>query len=328
MWKKVSLGVLLVLLTGLPGPARAGSNEMWLDAALFGRGSEYSFFGATIADLETFQQQYDYYLAELANALAERRPVRPAGYEDGYEASYAEQASLPAARAAALYRGAAAAAPGLAYSQPFYPKPYANVNDYAGVLSSSDTARLNGVADVLLRRTGVSVAVAVLEDTHDVCGAMYSARLYEKWGIGRKGEDRGLLVVVSLREGRVRMEVGYGLESVITDTRAGQCLEGMLPYFARGEYGEGLYRGLLHAASLIADDAGIRLDPSPVSQRRGPQGFGGGRSGGGGATRVWRPVVEATATASAVPANRGDGYPSEGGQGLPSEGRRRVRLIR
>ncbi|HHY16714.1 MAG TPA: TPM domain-containing protein [Firmicutes bacterium] len=144
-------------------------------------------------------------------------------------------------------------------SSTVYPNPKGNVNDYAGVLTTSDLENLNALVDSVLRQTGVTFAVAIVPDHGDESLEIYSANLYENWGIGEKDEDMGLLVVLSMEERGLRMEVGYGLEPVITDGRAGECLDKMLPYFRNEEYGKGLYAGLLNAAQYVADEAGIEL---------------------------------------------------------------------
>ncbi|QUL99142.1 MAG: TPM domain-containing protein [Candidatus Fermentithermobacillus carboniphilus] len=153
----------------------------------------------------------------------------------------------------------------LGFAEPRYPEPTGNINDYVGVLSRSDIANLNALVDAVLRQTGVTLAVAIVENHGDETLEVYSAKLYEKWGIGKKNEDKGLLVVVSMEEHDLRMEVGYGLEPVITDSRAGECLDKMLPYFKNGEFGKGLYAGLYHAAQYIAEDAGVKLDIKAAS---------------------------------------------------------------
>ncbi len=148
----------------------------------------------------------------------------------------------------------------LAFSAPLYPEPTGNINDYVGVLTESDLENLNTLVDSVLGQTGVTFAVAIVSGHGDESLEMYSANLYEKWGIGEKGKDMGLLVVLSIEEPEIRMEVGYGLEPVITDGRAGECLDKMLPYFRNEEYGEGLYNGLSHAAWYVAKDAGVELN--------------------------------------------------------------------
>lgn len=148
----------------------------------------------------------------------------------------------------------------LAFSAPLYPEPAGNINDYVGVLTESDLENLNTLVDSVLGQAGVTFAVAIVSGHGDESLEMYSANLYEKWGIGEKGKDMGLLVVLSMEEREIRMEVGYGLEPVITDGRAGECLDKMLPYFRNEEYGKGLYEGLLNAAHYIAKDAGVELN--------------------------------------------------------------------
>ena len=160
----------------------------------------------------------------------------------------------------------------LAAASANYPKPTGNVNDYVGVLSSGDKANLDALIDAVLRQTGTTFAVAIVPDHGDESLEMYAANLYEKWGIGQKGQDKGLLIVVSMKERDLRAEVGYGLEPIITDARAGDCLDKMTPYFSRGEYGKGLYAGLLAAAQYVAKDAGVALDIKPVT--RDYQGIG------------------------------------------------------
>lgn len=147
-----------------------------------------------------------------------------------------------------------------------YPKATGNVNDYAGVLTGTDKANLNALVDAVLGQTGTTFAVAIVEDHGDESLEMYAVHLYEKWGLGEKGKDKGLLIVVSMKEHDLRAEVGYGLEPVITDARAGEFLDKMTPYFRNGEYGKGLYAGLLHAAQYIAKDAGVTLDVKAVTK--------------------------------------------------------------
>ncbi len=145
------------------------------------------------------------------------------------------------------------------FAGPVYPEPTANVNDYVGVLTGTDIENLENLVGAVLDQTGVPIFVAVIETHGDESFEIYAANLYEKWGIGDKNEHKGLLVLVTVSERLVRMEVGYGLEPVITDGRAGESQDKMVPYFKNQEYGKGLYAGLLHAAKYIADDAGIEL---------------------------------------------------------------------
>lgn len=147
-------------------------------------------------------------------------------------------------------------------SNELYPEPIGNINDFAGVLSEADVQSLQNLVDVVLQQTGVTIAVVIVEDHGEESLEMYAANLYERWGIGQQGEDMGLLLLLSVEEREVRMEVGYGLEPVITDGIAGECLDVMVTYFADGDYGRGLYEGLRHAAQYIAESQGVELDLS------------------------------------------------------------------
>lgn len=153
-----------------------------------------------------------------------------------------------------------AVSPAAALAAAAYPNAVGNVNDFASVLSTNDKANLNALIGAVLKQTGTTFAVAVVKDHGDESLEAYAANLYEKWGIGQKGKDKGLLVVVSMQEHGLRAEVGYGLEPVITDARSGECLDKMIPYFQKNEYGKGLYAGILLAAQYVAKDAGVILE--------------------------------------------------------------------
>lgn len=147
-----------------------------------------------------------------------------------------------------------------------YPKAAGNINDYAGVLTKSDKANLEALADAVLKQTKATFAAAIVKDHGNESIENYAVHLYEAWGVGKKGEDKGFLVVVSMKDHDLRAEVGYGLEPILTDARAGECLDKMTPFFKNGEYGKGLYAGLLHAARYVAKDAGVTLDVKAASK--------------------------------------------------------------
>ncbi len=165
---------------------------------------------------------------------------------------------------------APAVLPKVILAAPEYPDATGNVNDFAGILSSEDKANLDALVDSVLSQTGVTFAVAVLEDHEGEAVEVYAVKLFEKWGIGKSGEDKGLLLLVTMQEHDMRIEVGYGLEGVITDRRAGESLDKMVPYFKKGEYGKGIYAGLMHAAQLVAKDAGVELQVKAATKAYEP----------------------------------------------------------
>jgi uncharacterized protein len=141
-----------------------------------------------------------------------------------------------------------------------FPQPVGYVNDFAHLLPSSDVARLTGLVTELERKTTSEIAIVTLESIPEGDIESYAVDLFEAWGIGKKGEDNGLLILVSVGERLVRIEVGYGLEGIITDGMAGEVIrQKIAPSFGKGKFGEGLFNGTATLANLIAREKGVEL---------------------------------------------------------------------
>lgn len=149
-----------------------------------------------------------------------------------------------------------------------FPKPVGYVNDFAHLLSSSDVGRLTNLVTELERKTTSEIAIVTLESIPEGDIESYAVDLFAAWGIGKKGEDNGLLILVSVGERLVRIEVGYGLEGIITDGMAGEVIrQKIAPSFGRGEFGTGLFTGTATLANLIARGKGVELSAlSSLSQ--------------------------------------------------------------
>jgi len=158
-----------------------------------------------------------------------------------------------------------------------FPKYRGYVNDFAQVISPYYEEKMGALAWEVKQNTGAEMTVVTVEDMGGWGIDEYASRLYEDWGIGEKDKDNGVLILLAMAERRTRIEVGYGLEGILPDGLAGEILdEYVLPDFRQGDYGQGLYKGLVAVARIVADDAGARLSgsestPSPrrSSRRRG-----------------------------------------------------------
>ena len=134
------------------------------------------------------------------------------------------------------------------------------VNDYAGILNRNEKSIISAVAAELERATSAELAVVTIESLGATTIENYAVNLFEKWGIGKKNRDNGLLLLVALQEREVRIEVGYGLEGVITDGTSGQIIrEKIVPAFRKGDFGGGLLAASATMANLVAKDAGVEL---------------------------------------------------------------------
>ena len=143
--------------------------------------------------------------------------------------------------------------------QPF-PKPKGLINDFANVISPSYEQQLKSITTELLNKAGTPVVVVTMPDLGGEDYNEYANRLYETWGIGKKGEDKGVLIFVAIKERKIRIEVGYGLEGIIPDGLAGEIRDRyMIPYLKQNKFGEGLLKGTAAVSQIIAKDAGVKL---------------------------------------------------------------------
>ena len=150
--------------------------------------------------------------------------------------------------------------PGVAAGMPARPAGY--VNDYAGLLSPADESRISALAGQLENKTSAQLAVVTVRSTAPQTIESYAVELFEKWGIGQRGKDNGVLLLMAAQDRKVRIEVGYGLEGVLTDAMSSNIIQQFLvPAFRAGKYSEGLYQGSLAIASLVAEDAGVSINP-------------------------------------------------------------------
>jgi len=131
------------------------------------------------------------------------------------------------------------------------------VNDFANVVDQSNQQQLDRMIRALKSATGDVIVVATVP-TYEGYESIqeYAVKLFANHGrgVGDKGKDNGLLVVVSTKEHKIWIEVGYGLEGIITDGFAGETSrQYMVPYFRQGQYGAGLTAGVGRIISRIAE---------------------------------------------------------------------------
>jgi len=133
---------------------------------------------------------------------------------------------------------------GTVFAQTF-PSPQGYVSDFAGLLSAEGKAQLEDQLSRLEQDTTAEVAVVTIKSLEGSTIEDYASRLFETWGIGKKGQDNGVLFLVAQEDRKLRIEVGYGLETIITDSRAGRIRDNdILPYFREDDYEKGIIAGV------------------------------------------------------------------------------------
>lgn len=129
----------------------------------------------------------------------------------------------------------------LAYSQDFPAKPSQLVNDYTGVLSSQQVESLERKLVAFDDSTSTQIAVVLINSLGPYDVADYAVRLAQRWGIGSKENDNGILLLASLEDRRVTIQTGYGVEGAVPDAIAFRIInEDIKPAFAREYYFRGL----------------------------------------------------------------------------------------
>jgi uncharacterized protein len=163
---------------------------------------------------------------------------------------------------------AAACTPVLAQD---FPQPQGYVNDFAGLLSSDNITQLEAQLAQLEQDTGAQIAVVTVKSMDGSSIEDYASRLFEAWGIGQKHENNGVLFITAIEEHMVRIEVGYGLEPVLTDGRCGRILDyEVVPYFKDDNYTEGIVSGVNAIEGYIRDGTPpAPLEENPVSDTIG-----------------------------------------------------------
>jgi uncharacterized protein len=149
-----------------------------------------------------------------------------------------------------------------AFAGNIYPSPtdVFFVNDFAGVISDDTERQIAEMGKELEVKTGAQVVLVTLDtlDGEDIDN--YANELFNKWGIGQKGEDSGILILNSVGDRLIRIEVGYGLEGAVPDIKTAEIRQKyMNPYLKDGDYNAGLYGGYAAVVGEVAKEYGADI---------------------------------------------------------------------
>lgn len=151
---------------------------------------------------------------------------------------------------------------GWAAAEPSFPPLTGRVVDAAGILSPADEQAIAARSEALERATGRQLVVATIPDLQGYDIADYGYQLGRAWGIGERGRDTGVLLIVAPAERRVRIEVGYGLEPVLTDALSRRIIEQAFRPYARAGDLAGAIRATTEAIA-----AQLQLSPAEAEAR-------------------------------------------------------------
>jgi len=153
--------------------------------------------------------------------------------------------------------------------EPAPPVLTAPVNDFANAIDADSERELDRRIRALQAASGDVVVIATVPTFQPYAGIEeYAVKMFENGGrgIGQKGKDNGLLIVVAVQDRKIKIEVGYDLEQFITDGFAGETIrEAITPEFRNGNYGAGLLAGTTRIINRIAEGRGVTVQDVPAS---------------------------------------------------------------
>jgi len=217
------------------------------------------------------------------------------------------------------------------------PQPTSYVSDFAGVIDAPSKANIEDIAAQVAAKAHATIEVVTIHSLDGETIEDFTTALEDKWKVGPKGTDKGIVMVFAIQEHKRRIEVGYGLEGILNDAKVGDIGRSMVPQLQAGAYGPAIQSGVQQIADVIATDAGVSLAApqraeqpvyhyEPVRRHRNNWGivvffviflfliFRGGGRGGGGGGRGWFWFLLGNMLGGGFGGDRG-GYSGGGGFG-------------
>lgn len=160
-------------------------------------------------------------------------------------------------------------------AEPEFPKLSGRVVDNAKLLSAATEQNLNQQLAAQEQRTGNQIVVVTLPDLQGYEISDYGFQLGRHWGIGQKDTNNGALLIIAMKERKMRIEVGYGLEGLLTDARSAQIIQQILtPAFKSGDFDGGV-KAAVEAMVLIIDGKTPAIPKAQQSGKKSPPKLGG-----------------------------------------------------
>ena len=134
------------------------------------------------------------------------------------------------------------------------PKLTGRVVDEAKIINGKTEDEIESYLKSVEENSGIQIAVLTVNSI-PVSIEEYAVKVFETWKLGQAGKDNGVLVVVAVKDRKLRIEVGYGLEGVLTDTKCGIIIRNVItPHFKEGNYAEGIFNGVKTLAGYASGD--------------------------------------------------------------------------
>ena len=139
------------------------------------------------------------------------------------------------------------------------------INDFAGVLNPATTQSLTRLCTEVDQKAKAQIAVVTIRSLEGDPAEDFANHLFQKWGIGYKGTDRGVMILLAVSDHKYWTEVGYGLEPILPDGKVGGFGRDMLPLLRQDNYSSAVLQMVSQIALVIAQDSHVSLESLDAS---------------------------------------------------------------
>lgn len=153
-------------------------------------------------------------------------------------------------------------------------KPQGYLSDFAGVVDTQSRSEIERYCGAVERQAGAQIALVTVRSLEGEPVEDVANTIFRSWGVGQKGQNNGVLLLLAVGDRRSRLEIGYELEPILPDGLSGEILREMRSALRANNYGEAMLAAAHRLGSVIAQGKGVQLDTEP--RRRIRRETGGG----------------------------------------------------
>jgi uncharacterized protein len=146
-------------------------------------------------------------------------------------------------------------------------KPQGYLSDFAGVVDPASRQEIERYSTAVEQQTGVEIALVTIRSLEDEPIEDVANTIFRNWGVGKKGKNEGVLLLLAINDRRSRLEVGYELEPILPDGFSGGILREMRPALRQNHYGEAMLAAAQRIGTVVAQAKGVTLNAEPPRRR-------------------------------------------------------------
>jgi len=143
------------------------------------------------------------------------------------------------------------------------PQPTTYVSDFAGVVDADSKQQIEALCTEVYEKAHATIEVVTIQSLDGMPIENFTTKLEDKWKVGAKDTDKGVILLVVVKDHKWRIEVGYGLEGILNDAKVGDIGRSVAPQLHQGQFGPGLLNAAQQVGNVIAADANVSLTETP-----------------------------------------------------------------